>query len=152
MTVATSGVSGDYIEGLQNGVPYMFAIATIDQAENVFGFSNPNDTKAVAVHRLATPDEVYGLLEKQSCFIATAAYGHKWEPQVHILREFRNNYLMTNPVGRAFVKFYYAVSPPIADFIATNETLKAVVRGALSPLVWMSEELNNYKKEKSKHD
>ena len=59
---------------------------------------------------------------------------------------------MTNPVGRAFVKFYYAVSPPIADFIATNETLKAVVRGALSPLVWMSEELNNYKKEKSKHD
>lgn len=152
MSSVSSGVGGDYIDGLVNGTPYMFAIATIDQAENVFGFSNPADTQAGNPQRLATPDEVYGLLEKQSCFIATAAYGHQWDPQVNILRQFRNNYLLTNPVGTAFVKFYYAVSPPIANFIATNETLKAMVRGVLSPIVWLSEKMNQLKESKSSKD
>ena len=34
-----------------------------------------------------------------------------------------------------FVKAYYAISPPIAEFISESETLKAATRVALKPLV-----------------
>lgn len=68
------------------------------------------------------------------CFIATAGYGEA-TGEVGILCDFRDQCLKTNPLGRMFVKAYYTVSPPIADFIAENETLKAATRVALKPLV-----------------
>ena len=69
------------------------------------------------------------------CFIATASFGSKFEPSVVLLRNFRDKFLLTNPVGAAFVNFYYHNSPPIAQFIAGNEALKIVVRILLTPFV-----------------
>jgi len=69
------------------------------------------------------------------CFIATAAYGSKFEPSVTLLREFRDDYLLTNSAGQSFVDFYYTNSPPIAQFIADSEVLKFVVRVLLMPIV-----------------
>jgi hypothetical protein len=57
---------------------------------------------------------------------------------IQILREFRDEYLLTNPLGRTFVDSYYRVSPPIADFITDHPSLKPVVRAALVPAVAMS--------------
>jgi hypothetical protein len=73
------------------------------------------------------------------CFIATAAYGTEMEEDVVLLREFRDEVLLTNPVGRKFVELYYEYSPPVADVIRDSEALKAVTRAALKPLVWMVE-------------
>jgi hypothetical protein len=72
------------------------------------------------------------------CFIATAAYGTPMAEEVQILREFRDKYLLTNPLGRAFVDFYYRVSPPIAEFITEHPSLKPIVRAGLLPAVAMS--------------
>jgi hypothetical protein len=70
------------------------------------------------------------------CFIATASYGvNNGEGVVGLLCDFRDNVLMTNPLGEAFVKAYYKLSPPIADVIAESEPLRAAVRVALKPLV-----------------
>jgi len=69
------------------------------------------------------------------CFIATAAYGTPWEPNVVSLRKFRDDWLLTNAPGRAFVAFYYRNSPPIADWIAEREWARALTRGVLTPLV-----------------
>ena len=70
------------------------------------------------------------------CFIATAAYGSYLDPHVRILRDFRDKYLFTNVPGRAFVKFYYKNSPPIADYIRQHELLRTITRLILTPIVF----------------
>ena len=72
------------------------------------------------------------------CFIATAAYGSPMEQNVTILREFRDGFLLTNPLGRAFVGIYYKYSPPLAEFIAGHDNLRAMVRLGLAPVVGAS--------------
>ena len=68
------------------------------------------------------------------CFVATASYGAD-SGEVGLLCDFRDSVLMQSAPGRAFVKAYYTVSPPIAKVIAKSEPLKAAVRLALKPLV-----------------
>ncbi len=68
------------------------------------------------------------------CFIATASYGQD-SGEVGLLCKFRDECLLTNSLGTAFVNAYYKLSPPVADFIRESEPLKAAVRVALKPLV-----------------
>lgn len=68
------------------------------------------------------------------CFIATASYGQD-SSEVGLLCDFRDECLLTNPLGTAFVKAYYKLSPPVADFIRESEPLKAAVRVGLKPLI-----------------
>jgi hypothetical protein len=63
---------------------------------------------------------------KWDCFIATAAYGTPMAEEIQVLRDFRDQYLVTNPVGEALVHLYYNTSPPIADFIDKHPVLKQV--------------------------
>jgi parallel beta-helix repeat protein len=70
------------------------------------------------------------------CFIATAAYGTDTAKEIDILREFRDEVLLSNSLGAEFVSFYYKTSPPIADFISQHEALRTVVRmGFVDPIV-----------------
>ena len=72
------------------------------------------------------------------CFIATAAFGSKFEKHVQLLRRFRDVYLMPNKIGRAFMDAYYKYSPPVANFIAAHDTMRTTVRWSLLPLVGLS--------------
>jgi hypothetical protein len=69
------------------------------------------------------------------CFIATAAYGSPMEPDVALLRRFRDGALLTNPLGKLMVAAYYALSPPLANAIASDERLRDAARHALEPAV-----------------
>jgi hypothetical protein len=69
------------------------------------------------------------------CFIATAAYGSWLDPHVVVLRDFRDQWLITHAPGRAFVDWYYSVSPPVADWIREREWARAATRAALTPVV-----------------
>jgi PKD repeat protein len=93
---------------------------------------------------LATVDEQVGVSNEQfeslsddsDCFVATAAYGSYLDPEVVLLRGFRDQYLRQNSLGREFIDFYYRTSPPIAAVIAEHESLRLVARLALSPIVY----------------
>ena len=76
------------------------------------------------------------------CFIATAAYGIPIAEEVMILRQFRNEYLLTNPIGRVFVDTYYKISPSIAGFIRQHPVLKKMMRESLKPLIWISRKID----------
>jgi hypothetical protein len=69
------------------------------------------------------------------CFIATAAYGSYLHPKVRLLRDFRDRWLMTNPLGRLFVRAYYHMSPPAAAVMARHEWLRRLCRVMLEPVV-----------------
>jgi len=69
------------------------------------------------------------------CFIATAAFGSPLAPQVRLLREFRDRYLLTNGPGRLFTAAYYRISPPLAEMVGNSEILRAIVRAGLVPVI-----------------
>jgi subtilisin family serine protease len=70
------------------------------------------------------------------CFIANAAYGTPYALEIRHLCNFRDRVLLKNFFGRIFVKTYYFLSPPVADFIGRHEVLRSAVRIGLIPFVW----------------
>jgi uncharacterized delta-60 repeat protein len=77
----------------------------------------------------------FGFKTADSCFIATAAYGSLMHGSVKVLRDFRDEYLMSSAAGRMFINLYYTYSPPLADIISGSTVLRAIVRILLLPLV-----------------
>ena len=77
------------------------------------------------------------------CFIATAAYGTPMADEIQILRDFRDEYLLTNPMGKILVDIDYRISPPIAGFIINHPSLKPIVRGLGIVLLWRHKRCNH---------
>lgn len=70
-----------------------------------------------------------------NCFIATAVYGDASCCQVRALRQYRDDTLLKNAAGRAFVKFYYTVSPAMARWLTAHPFLSRHVRTLLDIVV-----------------
>lgn len=69
------------------------------------------------------------------CFIATAAYGSSLAPQLTVFRNFRDNFMIRNMVGKLLVQTYYTVSPPLADFISRHRHLRWITRSLLNRII-----------------
>ena len=117
------------------------------QAETTYAPTLDRDTTyywrvtAINEHSICSPGALWEFTTGQApswCFIATDAYGTPVAEEIQILREFRDEYLLTNSVGQDLVEFYYRVSPPIAEFITEHPSLKLIVRAGLVPAVAMS--------------
>ena len=128
-TIGISGGDGyQYHVASCDGSSQLGQVQTVLFVPKVLSFSIPLDQQP------PTPDSGGG----GGCFIATAAFGSYIEPHVKILRNFRDTYLLRNRIGQSFVQLYYKYSPPLADFIAGDESRKTIVRYALYPLVGVS--------------
>jgi hypothetical protein len=124
------GIAVDLVAEADEGyrfVGWIGDVATIADVEAASTTIMMNDDYSIT----ATFEAVAG------CFIATAAYGTSIGEEIQILREFRDEYLLTNSLGRALVDFYYTASPSIAKFITEHPSLKPIVRDGLMPVVAM---------------
>ena len=72
---------------------------------------------------------------KSGCFIATAVYGDYCAPEVMVLRGFRDSTLQNSLLGRLFIKCYYAVSPPIAEWLKGHRNIGNLIRKLLNVFV-----------------
>jgi hypothetical protein len=69
-----------------------------------------------------------------ACFVATAAYGSHWHPDVRILRRYRDKVLVRHGAGRVFVRLYGAVGPRLARVVAQDRASGRVARAVIAPL------------------
>jgi hypothetical protein len=119
------------IAGLEPGVTYYFACTAYSATGDESNFSGE-----IIYTSNTDSSKSSGNFVAIKCFIATAAFGSGLAPEVTVLREFRDRYLLTNRAGQAFVDWYYAFSPPVASYIAEHESLKTAVRLGLTPIVY----------------
>ena len=75
--------------------------------------------------------EQFSKLKTGPCFIATAAYGTEFAPDVMILKSFRDGILLKSKFGKTIVEVYYSISPPVARVIEISEVLRKLTRNIL---------------------
>jgi|GEM_PF-920816 len=107
--------------------------------DTAFASSDANLTPPGPPFAIATSPNSIGVASAGGggggCFIATAAYGSRHAPQVKILREFKDRYLMDNKIGQSFVKLYYTYSPYVSRLIGDSDILKSITKVILTPFV-----------------
>jgi hypothetical protein len=72
-----------------------------------------------------------GLDPDKKCFVATAVFDSPDSPEVLALRAWRDRYLLHHTTGRWAVKWYYTLSPRLADSIRRRPRLRIVVKKCL---------------------
>ena len=119
--------------GLTNGQLYHFVVVSVD----AFGNATPSERID------GTPQPTEDLWRRYrddgggagGCFIATAAFGSYENRWVYVLRDFRDEVLLSTASGREFVDWYYAHSPPAAAWIAERGWARALTRVLLVPFI-----------------
>jgi hypothetical protein len=161
-TIDSGNTTSAVIGNLTNNITYYLVVRAYSQptyyiSVSAYDAENPvNESKLVneasvtlsqisqgpnSVEVSDFPEKTFAfpnLDDEDRCFIATAAYGSSMEPQVILLRKFRNRYLLVNPFGKRLVAAYYSFSPPIADYIRQYRWFKPVVRVILLPFIGLA--------------
>jgi len=146
------------LTGLDNGTRYSISVVALARTRYFFTVtafdSTTDENQSVSSSEVSIPlgpvresepsNVMVGLPERvittpnlpdEGCFIATAAFGYYSAPQVQILRDLRDRYLLTNKAGQLFVQWYYIYGPTGARYINQHPALKPLVRVALYPLI-----------------
>ena len=85
-------------------------------------------------------DESGAVLAVAKCFVATAACGDLWAPEVELLRRFRQQVLVHSMPGRWFLAFYWFVGPGLAEIIASHPWLQFISRWlVVKPACWIAQ-------------
>lgn len=69
------------------------------------------------------------------CYVATAVYGSYDCPEVWTLRRFRDNVMAKSWFGRAFIHFYYSVSPTLVRWFGKRKWFQAFWRFNLDAMI-----------------
>ncbi|MBW3243584.1 type I secretion protein [Epibacterium sp. DP7N7-1] len=73
-----------------------------------------------------------------TCFVATAAYGDPYHPDVTWLREFRDKQLLPHPLGRVMLDLYWEVGPRMARIVRKYPGLSVIARSTIKAFVCLA--------------
>jgi uncharacterized repeat protein (TIGR01451 family) len=132
-TVNLQALSNDFGNKTQQTLTLNYAVSSTD-TDYATGNNQAESSGLLTVFDTCEID-VGNVGGAAGCFIATAAYGSALEPHVVALRQFRDRHLQRTELGRAFIRFYYRHSPPLAAFIAAHTSSRFGVRVLLTPIV-----------------
>ena len=103
---------------------------------------NPNGKIGKEIMRIAqywvnNPDtrwspQLFGGGKSSACFIATAAYGYPFAPEINTLCNVRDMILRKSRVGKLSVNIYYMISLPISRLVAKTTLFASVIRHIIS--------------------
>lgn len=116
-----------------------YVLVEVDGALSFTTDDGTNATELWAVERPEGQPLLFGGSgDGGGCFIITAAYGSHMAKEVKVFQRLRDEYLLTNGLGRIFVSGYYKYSPPLANWIAENPLMRQIVRVGLYPILELS--------------
>ncbi|MBL0182502.1 MAG: hypothetical protein IPP96_09440 [Chitinophagaceae bacterium] len=121
-----------------------FKLLSFQVGDNVYFSGTIISINVTLKSKISTPWEVDIVLNnisfeksttkpKEGCFIATAVYENYNAPEVILLREFRDNTLLSSLGGRTIVNLYYRISPFIASIISKSQWLKKLPKNCCLP-------------------
>ncbi len=96
---------------------------------DVLTSEDPNQRWKLADSNSSSPETT-----KSGCYIATAVYGSYDAPQVLVLRQFRDEILAKTSAGRLFVKIYYHLSPPFAQWLNKKQRINNLIKHILDKI------------------
>ena len=83
--------------------------------------------------------KLIGIQHSRSCLIATASYGSELAPQVQMLREVRDNILLSTYSGALFMdgfnSVYYSFSPQVAQLENEHPIFREAVKAFITPMI-----------------
>ncbi|MFP8487636.1 CFI-box-CTERM domain-containing protein [Gracilimonas sp. Q87] len=126
ISLARSIVGNEYVDILKNNIDYRsdfkkFLTTTTDTATDqvivILKITNPDKEQIEQALVYMAYEYIRPSLNKlgknKFCYVATDIYQDQDHPKVVLLRKFRDEYLITNKVGRYFVAKYYENSPKL---------------------------------------
>ncbi|MBI2711264.1 MAG: hypothetical protein HYX41_00170 [Bdellovibrio sp.] len=117
-----------------NGDPHAYQLAFFIQDQSgVYIVPSPACTLSPVYASFVT-----GLIDKNKCFIATAAFGSSDSKPVQLFRVFRDEVLLKFRAGEFFVAWYYSWSEGAADWILERPYLRVPLLFGMIPLQAMA--------------
>lgn len=71
----------------------------------------------------------------QNCYVATMLYTDINHPKVEFLRQFRNEKLSKNILGKKFIKEYYNYSPKVVSYLSNKKAINFFLRSILDIII-----------------
>lgn len=110
---------------ISESVVLMHKLGRMDMDSRTRNYYNGNNTTLNGIYSRLHPSSSGG------CYIATMVYGDYDHPQVLILRNFRDKYLLEKQWGRLFVKLYYKYSPLLVERLKDHRMINNGIRKIL---------------------
>ena len=138
--IAMNIANGTLATTLDSAVNAMALIGQLDMTAQVRSRFNTNNNtlsnlKSTLDSAMRQRNRAYGSSSSSGCYIATMVYGDYDEPQVMVLREFRDKVLRNSALGCLFIRFYYRYSPTWVEHLKDKKRVNAFIRSILDKFI-----------------